>query len=231
MNSNTFSSEWVSVAAQLFQERGYEETSLHHIAETVHRPIAELEQQHSCKASLALQIFRDLGVATQATTPTLPPGTVSRRYRHMMQAKLVQLRPHKDVISALFANAMRPNSPLVASEFSHGQHDPMRLAFDDLITGSTDAPRKLKDQTELATMLYTFHWLVILFWLYDRTEENRATYLMIDFISDIFKMVRPMMVMPLFGKAMTKLSQIMMLVFGGARLVQTESTSISEKTG
>lgn len=231
MNSTTFSSEWVSVAAQLFQEKGYDATALHHIADTAHRPIAELEQQYGSKACLALQLFRDLAVATQAMTSTLPQGSVSQRYRHLMQAKLAQLEPHKDAISALFADAMRPNSSIVASELSSGQHDPMRHAFDELIAHANDAPQKRQDQDELATMLYTFHWLVILFWLYDRTEDNRATYLMIDFISDMFKMIRPMMVMPLFGKATTKLSQIMMLVFGGAHFVDAEPQRLPEKTG
>jgi hypothetical protein len=68
-------------------------------------------------------------------------------------------------------------------------------------------------------LLYSFHFVVTIFWLYDRTPNQQATTLLIDFLRDVFKFIRPMMIMPLFGKAMVKLAQIMMLVFGGARLV------------
>lgn len=231
MTDNNFSSQWVSIAAQLFRQNGYDQTTLAEIAAAAQRPLAELEDTHPHKAQLALAIFRDLAVETQTAAAHLPVGTVSQRFRHLMTGRLRQLQPHEDAISALFASAMRPHGAVVASELSQGQRDPMHQAFAEVVLSAADAPRTPADCAELADMLYTFHWLVLIFWLYDRTAEHRATHLLLDFLGDLFKIVRPMMVMPVFGKAMTKLSQIVMLVFGGAHFTTADSASTPQKLG
>jgi hypothetical protein len=46
---------------------------------------------------------------------------------------------------------------------------------------------------------------------------------------EALKLVRPMMIMPLVGKAMVRLAQILALVFGGVMMPQPE-TKLAEKS-
>ena len=75
------------------------------------------------------------------------------------------------------------------------------------------------------TFLYAFHFLVIVFWLYDRSDEKEASHMFTGFLREFVKLVRPMMVMPMVGKAMNRMAKIMMVVFGGARLVDPDTSS------
>ncbi|MDQ7033514.1 MAG: hypothetical protein Q9P01_01380 [Anaerolineae bacterium] len=139
-----------------------------------------------------------------------------------METRIRQLQPHYDAIAALLATAMLPHSDISTKDISRGKQDALYQAFLLLVQGSKDAPSTESDADNLAMLLYTFHFMILLFWVYDRTKQKQATHLMIDFMGDFFKVLRPMMMMPMFRRAMTKLAKIMMLVFGGARLIDDE---------
>src|SRR5690606_14430070 len=111
-------------------------------------------------------------------------------------------------------------SEITPPMISPGLSDPLMHAMQALIKQADDAPGKDDDSDNLAMLLYSFHSLVMLFWLYDRTEGKRATLLFINFLRDFVKLMRPMMMMPLVNKALMKMAKIMMLVFGGARFVE-----------
>src|SRR5690606_10324038 len=105
----------------------------------------------------------------------LPEGSISERYFTVMEEKLSQLSAHQEAVSALFAIAMRPKSGITAAEISPGMRDPMMALMQQLIDQADDKPAK--DEDELALFLYAFHFLVIVFWLYDRTDEKEASHL------------------------------------------------------
>jgi hypothetical protein len=63
---------------------------------------------------------------------------------------------------------------------------------------------------QLGIVLYTFHMLIILFWLYDRTPDQQATHKLRRFVYELFKMLRPMFILPMIPQAIVKLSQIML---------------------
>jgi hypothetical protein len=63
---------------------------------------------------------------------------------------------------------------------------------------------------QMGVMLYTFHMLLLLFWLYDRSENQAATQKLINFVHELFKMLRPMFFLPMIPQAIAKLSAIVM---------------------
>jgi hypothetical protein len=65
----------------------------------------------------------------------------------------------------------------------------------------------------MAGLLYALYMVVMIFWLYDRTTDFRATHQLMDFLREMIKVLRPMLLMPLFTKALHKMSGIMRLVF------------------
>ena len=211
----------LDIANRLFNETGFEQTSLQAIADKAEIGLEILEEVYSSKIDIALKIYHQMAESTLDGLADLSAGTISARYFRMMEDKLSQLSQHEEAVSVLFSTAMRPGSPIKAADISPGLRDPMMKVMQELIADSSDKPTK--DEDELALFLYTFHFLVIVFWLYDRTDNKEASRMFITFLREFIKMLRPMMVMPMVTKALDKISRIMMVVFGGARLVDTSS--------
>jgi AcrR family transcriptional regulator len=211
--------EIIHHAAALFREKGYDETTLNDVALAADITLAALEQMVPHKLLLALAVYRQMTVRLVDVSSTIPAGTLAERYGHLLDVRLVQYQHDQDAVGVLFASLMRRNSPLQPTDLSAGKKDPLYQVFERVVQDATDAPSSAQDSDDLKMLLYSFHFVVTIFWLYDRTPNQQATTLLIDFLRDVFKFIRPMMIMPLFGKAMVKLAQIMMLVFGGARLV------------
>lgn len=218
MSEQSFDSQVIlETANRLFNESGFEQTSLQSIADKVKIPVTVLEQEYTCKEQIALKIYHEMAKLSHSELGNLPDGTISERYFTVIEGKLVQLNAHQEAVSALFATAMRPSSSITAADISPGLRDPMMLVMQELIASASDKPSR--DEEELALFLYTFHFLVIVFWLYDRTKNKEASHMFTTFLREFVRMVRPMMVMPMVTKAFSKVSKIMMVIFGGARLV------------
>lgn len=207
-------------AQLLFQQQGFQQTTLTEIAEASHIDLDHVTADYCCKERIALALYKDLNDDLLRAIDNVPSGKFAQRYHHVMTERVQHYDENAGAIAALFATAMLPDAEIKPDDISTGTQDTLYMALADLTRGSDDAPTNEDDINKLAMLLYTFHFLVTVFWLYDRTPKKQATAHLLDFLYDLFKLMRPMMVMPLFTKAMTKLAQIMMLVFGGAKLVE-----------
>jgi hypothetical protein len=96
----------------------------------------------------------------------------------------------------------------------------MYQVFAELVAHADDAPHHEQEAEDTALLLYGVYHYAVLFWLYDRTEGKRATEMMLTMVYEFFKVSRPMLMMPLLGKSISKMGRVMMLIFGGARLVE-----------
>jgi hypothetical protein len=76
-----------------------------------------------------------------------------------------------------------------------------------------DAPRG--DRVHFASLLYSLHFLLILFWLYDHSPQQRATGDLLDFVRDSLGLLRPMLVIPMVSSSLARLAEIMAAVFVG----------------
>jgi hypothetical protein len=138
----------------------------------------------------------------------IAPAQVSQRYYDALAQKITQITPHRALIAQQYSQAM----------FHKGsQHpfdgDAMRGVFGQVVQYATDAPPRPEDQEAMAGLLYALYMVVMIFWLYDRTVDFRATHQLMDFLREMIKILRPMLLMPLFTKALHKMSGIMRLVF------------------
>jgi hypothetical protein len=139
---------------------------------------------------------------------TLAPNSVSQRYYEMLTHTFGQLSLQRPEIARFFRGAMDDNTPRPSFK-----DDAMRRAFEQVVKGSTDAPIKADEVQHLSQLLYALYLLGVLFWLYDRTPAQKATQQWIDFMREVIKILRPLMIMPMFPKAMHKMTAIMEMVF------------------
>ena len=145
----------------------------------------------------------------------LEAGVVAQRYYQTMAQKLKQVTSYRQTLGALFSAAMNPDSDIaVLGANTAAIRDRMTNVFKVAIVGATDAPRE-PQATHVANLLYSAHLLTLLFWLYDRTPEQRATYELVKFTRDSLALARPFLALPPVAKSLVRLATIVESVFGG----------------
>jgi hypothetical protein len=110
---------------------------------------------------------------------------------------------------------MNPNSgvAILGSSTSHIR-DRNLDGFRRVVMGAKDAPRE-PQAAHLATLFYSAQLLIVLFWLYDRTPEQSATYDLLDFARDVLWLLRPALVLPPIARTAARLAAILEPVFAG----------------
>jgi AcrR family transcriptional regulator len=152
---------------------------------------------------------------SEAHIETLKPGTVADRFYQTMLHKLEQMNPYREMIGAVFGAAMNPKSDIaVLGANTANIRERMTHAFKAAVAGATDSPKE-PQVTHMAVLLYSVHLLTLLFWWYDRTPDQRATYDLVKFMRDGLVLARPFLVLPPVAKSLARLAEIVETVFGG----------------
>ncbi len=205
----------LETAIRLFATKGYEETTMRDIAAEAECSLGLAYRYFARKEDLVLALYQDLAAKSEAEVETLEPGTLADRYQATMVLKLKQVTPYRETLGALFGSAMNPKSDIaVLGANTAVIRDRMTNVFKTAITGAIDALEE-PQATHVANLLYSIHLLTLLFWLYDRTPNQRATYELVKFTRDTLALVRPFLALPLAAKALVRLATIVEPVFGG----------------
>jgi AcrR family transcriptional regulator len=198
-------------ARESFSRDGYAATTLEALAQAAGGSLRQVKALFPDKVAVAAALLDDLELETAAAIDSLPAGSIADRYQMVLTAKLDQLSPYRAVAAAVFSAALQLDQAgggLTAAQ-AH-----LRAAFEGLVSSARDAPRQPAQCSELAQLLYTGHLLVILFWLYDRSAERRATQQLIDLIRDGIMLGRGALVLPPVARALTRLTTTLMAGFG-----------------
>jgi AcrR family transcriptional regulator len=206
----------IQQARQSFAAGGYSSTTLDALAAAADCSVRQLKAHFPTKAAVAAALLDDLTGETVTAMAALTAGTFAKRYHALLLDKMAQLVPYRGAVAAVFSAALQPDQQPEAGQgvgLTETQLE-LRAAFETLVTTAADAPRLPAQSSELAQLLYTGHLLVILFWLYDRSAEGRATRHLIDLIRDGLALARPALVLPPVAKALTRLTATLSAGFG-----------------
>lgn len=163
--------------------------------------------QHSAEAGRTC--YANLATESLAYVETLPMETIQVRFHQLLSHQLALMSDCRDDLATMMAARLINGTDV---HLSPEAQTTMHHSFEQVVCGARDAVSD--DQTgSMATVLYTVHLLLMLFWLIDRTPQHRATHLLVDFTGDAFRLLRPLLIMPLANSAITKLSMILSLVF------------------
>jgi AcrR family transcriptional regulator len=172
----------LETALRLFRERGYAETTMRAIAKEAGVAVGNAYYYFDSKEHL-IQGFYDRSQASLrgAVAPLLESERdFATRLRATLHAGIDVNAPYHSFAATFFKTAAEPTSPL--SPFSR-ESSPAREAaidvFRDVVEGSS-----VKLDPELRRELPELLWLgwmgVVLFWVYDRSPDQRRTRRLID---------------------------------------------------
>ena len=205
----------LTTALQLFSSEGYEATTMRDIAAAAGCALGLTYRYFARKEELVLALYQRILLEMEAQALNLPSVSLAERFELMMHAKLASLAPYREPFGALMGAALNPTADVAVL----GPHTTEirrrgKAIFQAVVTGAKDAPREQQSR-DLATLLYATHLGLILFWLYDRTPNQRATEELLLLSLDALRLGRRLLRVPPIASAMARLAYAIDAVFAG----------------
>jgi AcrR family transcriptional regulator len=172
----------LETALRLFQERGYAETTMRAIAKEAGVAVGNAYYYFDSKEHL-IQGFYDRSqaeVRARADEILASETDFAARLRGVLHAGIDVNASYHSFAATFFKTAAEPTSPL--SPFSR-ESSPAREAaiavFRDVVDGSS-AKLDPELRKELPELLWLAYMGVVLFWVHDRSPDQRRTRRLID---------------------------------------------------
>jgi len=177
----------LATALDLFQERGYEATTMRAIAERAGVSLGSSYHYFPSKEHLVLEFYRHTHeLHAAAIAPLLARETdLSARLRGTIRAVVVTCEPFHAVAGSIFSTVANPESPL--NPFGAAAR-PLReevvALYAEVVRGS-DA-RIPADIAELLPLtLWLYQMAILYFWIFDRSPGRLRTLEVIDETTDL----------------------------------------------
>jgi AcrR family transcriptional regulator len=204
-------------ALSLFGSKGYEETTMREIAAEAGYSPGLTYRYFASKEELVLVLYQNLAEDLDKYVHDLPPVSLSERFHMTVAKQLALMEPHREALGALFGTALNPRSQ--AGVFGESTQDIRRQArrsYLVVIQGAKDAPKNSQSE-DLATLLYGMHLAMVLFWLIDQSNKAWRTQLLLTFLRDMLKLIRPILRLSPVAQALARLANILGPLLGDER--------------
>ena len=177
----------LSAALDLFQERGFSETTMREIARQAEVATGAAYYYFPSKEAIIMAFYWQTQTEFDAIfrKPLARTRDLAERLRMLVELKLEQFGPYRGVLGALFRSAGDPASPL--SPFSEETRDIREQSIDHFRVALEGTDIKLPSDlaTHLPSLLWLYQMGIILFWIYDRSARQARTRVLLEKSSDL----------------------------------------------
>jgi AcrR family transcriptional regulator len=161
-------------AIRMISKRGYEATTLREIAKTAGVSVGLLYRYFPSKQAVIIALYDELSLDFARKAAGMKPGTWRDRFVFALETSLGVLEPHRTALYALIPVLVGdPDEGVFAASSAFSRIRVLEV-FESAVSGSADAP-KPPLAGALGRLLYLLHLAVLLWWLLDKTPEQRAT--------------------------------------------------------
>lgn len=176
-----------SAALELFQERGYEATTMRVIADRAGVSLGSSYHYFPSKEHLVLEFYRHthelhLAVIAQLLNRERDLGA---RLRGAIRAVVVTLEPFHAVAGSIFSTVANPTSPVNPfGSTAKALRDEVIAMYTEVVRGS-DARIPADVAAELPLLLWLYQMGILYFWIFDRSPGRLRTLEVIDQTTDL----------------------------------------------
>lgn len=156
-------------------ERGYDGATLRDVATCVGVSPALLYRYFPNKRAVVLALYDRLSETFAQEAAAMPAGRWRERFVYALELSLHVLGPHRVPLRALTPAMVADGEEGIFAEGTAFSRLRVQGVFEAAVTGATDAPKE-KVTEALGRLLYLGHLGVILWWLLDRSPNQRATH-------------------------------------------------------
>lgn len=161
-------------AIQLIGERGYEAATLRDVAARAGVSPALLYRYFPNKRAVVLALYDELSEEFARQAADIPPGKWRDRFVYALDLSLRVLGPHRVTLRALAPIMVGDTEEGVFAASTAFSRLRVQTTFQIAVVEATDAPKRpLADA--LGRLFYVLHLGVLLWWLLDRSRDQRAT--------------------------------------------------------
>jgi len=165
-------------ALVLFGERGFEATTMRDVAKHAGLATGAAYYYFASKEELILEFYRESAAATVERSTALadgPDGDLKTRLAGLIALRFEHFAPYRASLGALFRSGANPSSPI--SPFGEQTKDLRDEAIDlfrrALVASKARPPKDLEPY--LPRLLWLYQMGLILFWIYDSSEDQTRT--------------------------------------------------------
>ena len=163
-----------ATAMQLIAARGYEATTLRDIAKEAGVSVGLLYRYFPSKQAVVIALYDELSTEFAGNTAEMPPGRWRDRFIFALNTSLHVLKPHKVALRALTPVLVGDPEEGIFSASTAFSRLRVQQVFEEAVVGSSDAPKQPLSEA-LGRLLYLVHLAVLLWWLLDKSSNQRAT--------------------------------------------------------
>ena len=166
-------------AIQLIGARGFEAATLRDIAGQAGVSPALLYRYFPNKRAIVFALYDDLSAQYAEQARRMGAGTWRVRFLLALRTSLDVLGPHRETLAGLVPVLVGDRSDGVLAPSTAFSRQRVQAVFEEAVSGARDAP-PLDDALALGRLLYLAHLAILLWWLLDRSREQRATRGLLD---------------------------------------------------
>ena len=157
-------------AIRQFGAHGYEATTLRGIAAGAEVSPGLIYRYFPSKLAVVLALYEELSTVFVEEVE-LPEGPWAPRFLVALQGSLGLLRPHREVLVEVLPVLLSDRSHGLLSEAATGAREQVRGVFVAAVVEASPSG----GTAALGRLLYLLHLNVLLWWILDRSEGQRAT--------------------------------------------------------
>ena len=163
-----------TAAIRLIAARGYEATTLRDVAEEAGVSVGLLYRYFPSKQAVVIALYDELSANYSSRAARMPPGRWRDRFIFALETSLAVLRPHQVALRALTPVLVGDPEEGIFSTSTAFSRLRVQQVFEQAVVGSSDAPKQ-PIAGALGRLLYLIHLVVLLWWLLDKSTNQRAT--------------------------------------------------------
>lgn len=168
----------LQVALELFQSKGFQETTMRDIAKAAELTPGAAYYHFRGKNEFVLAFYQQTLEASLKKLPELLKKETKLKDRlvSIAEEKFFQMKEFESLVSALVQNASGPKNPL--SPFSRENSELREAAleqFEKVIDGSDCKISDPQHKTRVVKLLWFHHMLLIYFWIHDHSENKKSS--------------------------------------------------------
>ncbi len=203
----------LDTALTLFETTGYHATTMRDIARAANCSPGLIYRYFERKEDLVLALYRRLAAELEAYATTLPADKLAIRFERIMQYRLHQIAPYRELLASIIGAALSPTNELgVLGSETADVRATERAVFERVVQGATDCPSEPK-ASHLTLLLYAAHLCLMLFWFYDRSPNQHATTALLHLSYDLLRNLRRILRWSLGTKTLARFAAAIEPVF------------------
>jgi AcrR family transcriptional regulator len=206
----------LDAALRLFAERGYQGATMRDIAREAGCSLGLAYRYFSRKEELVLAFYLQCADELEEEVRRIPAGPLASRFEKALRADIGRVSPYRGAFGALFGVALAPESEVaVLGDSMAHVRERVWSTFLLVVEGAADAPRG-RQARDVATIFYGIHLGLVLFWLQDRSPDQKATSDLVALIRDMVKLARPALRLPPVSRLLARVARVITPMFGPA---------------